>query len=89
MRTGGVDQARMSRRKRSPKPKPKKIKPNLTPHGPPHGSSQTVPSDTCDSSTLQRQCSDAQLEGGRDGQREAEIEQAMDEDLEKSTEVSQ
>lgn len=81
MRTGGVDQARMGRRKRSPKPKPKKMKPSLTPQ-PGQGSSHTSPQTGASSSgepVLH------QIDGGRDGQKEVEIEQAMAEDIDKST----
>jgi hypothetical protein len=97
MRTGGVDQARMGRRKRSPKPKPKKLKPSLTQQNTQsssHGSSQAVLAAPGDQTVQQGSGSDTQdgvkeglVEVVREGQNEAEIEQAMNEEMEKSTEV--
>ncbi|XP_060605825.1 Golgi-specific brefeldin A-resistance guanine nucleotide exchange factor 1-like isoform X2 [Ruditapes philippinarum] len=98
MRTGGVDQARMGRRKRSPKPKPKKLKPSLTQQNTQsssHGSSQAVLAAPGDQTVQQGSGSDTQdgvkeglVEVVREGQKEAEIEQAMNEEMEKSTEES-
>ncbi|XP_053393405.1 Golgi-specific brefeldin A-resistance guanine nucleotide exchange factor 1-like isoform X2 [Mercenaria mercenaria] len=80
MRTGGVDQARMGRRKRSPKPKQKKNKPSLTPqstHSSSQGSSQAVPAASGDSQTQQGSGLDSQdgvKEGQVDGVKEGQVD---------------
>ncbi|KAL4239944.1 G-box binding factor [Mactra antiquata] len=84
MRTGGVDQARMGRRKKSPKPKQKKMKPSLTPQ--PHTpDTQTVQSGVAGTeiSTQNDQNSESRLASSKE--MESSLGHSGNEDLEKST----
>lgn len=85
MRTGGVEQARMSRRKKSPKPKPKKTKQGHTPQSSNQSSSTDIHAATGSSTgSSQGQGSHNELGHGRQGgqSKESDSELALREEVE-------
>lgn len=92
MRTGGVEQARMSRRKKSPKPKPKKTKQTSTPQQPSQTSAADTPPATGQGSGPQNgQVSQHELQGSSQSglQTEKDAEQALRDEVESFAETDQ